>query len=104
QRGRRGGDVGGGDAEGVPALLHDESEGDGLGSRDGASVDLPSRREDGNKIRAGRGNDGYNIPSGHPGEENGHVKKVLIADDDESIRWALTKRAAGLGSSPDSQE
>jgi len=32
------------------------------------------------------------------------VKKVLIADDDESIRWVLKKTVAGMGFSPDLAE
>ncbi len=57
-RGRRRRDVGGGGAQGVSALLYDESQGYGAWPRDGETVDLPARRNDGNKIRAGRGNDG----------------------------------------------
>ena len=44
------------------------------------------------------------IPSGRPGEEGRDVKRILIADDDESIRWVLRKTVTGMGFAADLAE
>ena len=96
--------TGRGAAQGAPPLLHHEGARHGARPGDGPAGGDAARGEDGDPLFSRRRNRGNTIPSGRSGEKGRDVKRILIADDDESIRWVLRKTVTGMGFAADLAE